>query len=107
MVRPKSVSYDANRVTIAWSDGHESVFVNKHLREACPCALCRGEANPFGLSHAIPLLSEISSDVKPTRHRMVGLYAISFQWSDGHDTGIYPYDYLLQICVCERCAGKK
>ena len=37
---------------------------------------------------------------------MVGRYAISFAWSDGHDTGIYPYDYLLQMCECEACAGE-
>jgi len=69
--------------------------------------LCRGEANPLGAPRALPILSEAPSNVKPTDYKMVGLYAISFQWSDGHSTGIYPYEYLLQVCECEKCAGKK
>jgi len=27
----------------------------------------------------------------------VGLYAIQFRFSDGHNTGIYSFDYLKQI----------
>lgn len=38
---------------------------------------------------------------------MVGLYAIAFAWSDGHSAGIYPYDYLLEVCECEKCQEKK
>jgi DUF971 family protein len=37
---------------------------------------------------------------------MVGRYAISFGWSDGHSTGIYPYSYLLEMCECAECAAK-
>jgi DUF971 family protein len=38
---------------------------------------------------------------------MVGRYAVAFSWSDGHSTGIYPYGYLLGICECDACAGKR
>ena len=107
MVRPRSVAWDAKRVTIAWSDGHASVFGNRNLREACPCAACQGEARPLGGPRVLPVLSEAPSDVRPEAYTMVGLYAIAFRWSDGHSTGIYPYDYLLQLCECEKCAGKK
>jgi DUF971 family protein len=28
----------------------------------------------------------------------VGRYALSIQWSDGHDMGIYTFDYLRKLC---------
>jgi hypothetical protein len=34
----------------------------------------------------------------------VGNYAIQFDYSDGHSTGIYSYDYLRTMCPCEDCA---
>ncbi|MEK7316525.1 MAG: gamma-butyrobetaine hydroxylase-like domain-containing protein, partial [Candidatus Eisenbacteria bacterium] len=33
----------------------------------------------------------------------VGQYALHFDWSDGHTTGIYSYDYLRRICPCDAC----
>lgn len=26
-------------------------------------------------------------------------------WSDGHSTGIYPFEHLRAVCPCPRCAG--
>jgi len=33
----------------------------------------------------------------------VGRYAITFVWSDGHDSGIYAFDHLRSICPCVSC----
>jgi len=33
----------------------------------------------------------------------VGNYAIQFQWKDGHNTGIYTFDYLRALCPCSAC----
>ena len=33
----------------------------------------------------------------------VGTYAIRIDWSDGHNTGIYSFDHLRQICPCNVC----
>lgn len=33
----------------------------------------------------------------------IGNYAIGLRWGDGHDTGIYPFDYLRKICPCQTC----
>jgi DUF971 family protein len=52
------------------------------------------------------MVPDVPSDVKATGYSMVGLYAIAFAWSDGHNTGIYPYDFLLGLCECEKCVGK-
>ena len=39
-------------------------------------------------------------DVKPIRLSPVGRYALQFEWSDGHDSGIYTYEYLRELCPC-------
>jgi DUF971 family protein len=36
--------------------------------------------------------------------KTVGNYALQIDFSDGHTTGIYSYDYLRTICPCEECA---
>jgi DUF971 family protein len=34
----------------------------------------------------------------------VGNYAIQINFTDGHSTGIFSYDYLRSICPCAECA---
>jgi len=34
---------------------------------------------------------------------VVGNYALSIIWGDGHDTGIYSYRWLRQLCACPTC----
>ncbi|MEI6396113.1 MAG: gamma-butyrobetaine hydroxylase-like domain-containing protein [Verrucomicrobiota bacterium] len=33
----------------------------------------------------------------------VGSYAIQINWSDGHNSGIYSFDHLREICQCAAC----
>jgi DUF971 family protein len=107
LVKPRAIALGDTHVVIEWRDGHKSVFSNKGLREACPCALCQGELNSPGGSRTLPMVPDVAGDVRATRCRMVGLYAVAFAWSDGHTTGIYPYDYLLERCECDACVAKR
>lgn len=102
---PKRVDLTPSHVLVEWSDGHKGVHPNKALREECPCALCQGEPPAIGVSRVIRLLPAAPEGVQAVRFSMVGRYAIAFAWSDGHSTGIYPYDYLLSVCECEACIG--
>ncbi len=104
MILPIEVQTDEQTVRISWSDGHESTYTNMRLREACPCAVCKGEQGLLGRMYVIPVIANIPDNVRANAHRMIGRYAIAFDWSDGHHTGIYPYDYLLQLCECEKCS---
>ena len=40
---------------------------------------------------------DVPEDAHPTAIHYVGRYALQFVWSDGHDTGIYPFDYLRRL----------
>jgi len=104
---PKTVVVDGRLIKIDWSDGHRSVFSTKSLREACPCAECAGEGKPIGGRTTIPLGIVAPEDITADSYTRIGLYALAFTWSDGHGSGIYPYDYLLGLCECDACKAKR
>lgn len=87
-------------VKITWADGHESIYPARELRLACPCAGCVDE-----MTGQIRLIvSGVPQDVRPLKVDLVGRYAMSVQWSDGHNTGIYAFDRLRKSCPC--CQGQ-
>ena len=83
-------------IEIAWNDGHKSVYLNRFLRDHCPCASCHERP-----AHSLPVLG--SGEVYAVQMGLVGRYAISIQWSDRHDSGIYSYETLRALCPCESC----
>ncbi len=90
---------------IVWSDGHRSAYTWPRLRMACPCARCKGEWNyrPAALTER-----DIRPDTRAMGISRVGAYALRFVWSDGHDTGIYPFPLLrLELCECEECQARR
>ena len=85
-------------VRIVWSDGHASEYRNDYLRDHCPCAECRERP-----ARRLPVVNERRDELYAVQIGLVGRYAVSVQWSDGHDTGIYSYQTLRALCPCERC----
>lgn len=92
-------SEDERRLVIEWRDGHRSEYEPRHLRLACPCAECIDEftGRPLLDPRGVPL------DVYPLAVQRVGRYALSFEWSDRHSTGIYTFELLRELCTCEAC----
>jgi DUF971 family protein len=95
-------------VDIEWGDGHASHYDFTYLRDHCPCATCneardkKPDASPLpGMGPALPMFKP-----RPTARqaKAVGQYAIQIEFSDGHATGIYSFDYLRTQCPCEECA---
>ncbi len=89
---------DQRQVQIAWSDGHASTYPYAYLRGWCPCAMCQGHSGEKRFVHGNSDLAKIEP---------VGRYALTFTWGDGHETGIYSYTYLRQLCPCPDCAGRQ
>jgi DUF971 family protein len=109
-VKPSPVPHLVRRdaggatVTIQWDEaGHVGQYAARDLRLACPCAACREEMTRQ------PILDpeSVPADVRVDELRLVGGYAVHFGFSDGHATGIYPWDYLLALCPCERCRAAR
>jgi len=86
-------------VRVTWDDGHVGDYPREYLRGYCPCALCQGHGGEIKFIAAPNArLAEISA---------VGNYAIQFGWEDGHNTGIYTFDYLRSLCPCPQCKSSK
>ena len=91
---PTSIEQEGPRhLAISWGDGEKSVFPVRDLRLACSCARCVDEWT--GEEMLKP--ESVPEDVRPVSIQPVGRYAIQIQWSDGHDTGIYPFDRLRSL----------
>ncbi len=87
------------RTDITWNDGHVGSYPSWYLREKCPCALCIDEFT--GQPKLRP--GSVPADLERVNVAPVGNYALQFGFSDGHDTGIYTFDYLRRLCPCPRC----
>ena len=98
-------------IKIDWRDRHHSEYPLSYLRDECPCASCTGAhgTEPQKSSYAAPS-KEAFPMYKPTLRMLnveqVGAYAMRIDWSDGHSTGIYSFDYLRRICPCPECQSQ-
>lgn len=92
-------------ISILWSDGQSSIIAAERLRKACPCAQCLHAKGDN--SHEKPLTakksmlkvvtSSITEETKLIKIWPIGNYAIGLEWADGHNTGIYSFNYLREI----------
>ena len=104
-IEPEHIAISkSSGVKIDWKDGHHSEYSLQYLRDKCPCATCAGthgtpsaaRANPFQMYKPAAKIGSVEP---------VGNYALRLVWNDGHDTGIYSYDYFRKICPCPVCTG--
>lgn len=84
---------DERTLGVAWTDGRDSRYDVVELRRRCPCASCVDEWTRK------PILkeSDVPETVRPHRVRSIGRYAMAFEFSDGHSTGIYSYNLLRDL----------
>ena len=97
--RPEPAEYSKSgerEVSIKWKDGHESLYPARLLRLNCSCAQCVDEIT--GKKRLAD--DSVPEDVKPLSISPVGRYALHFQWSDGHSSGIYTFEHLRGLCPC-------
>jgi len=86
-------------LTIEWSDGTTDYFSIAYLRRMSPSAEARElrtqmEKNPLTV---LPASRGTAGPLVAVAAELVGNYAIRIRFSDGHDTGIYSWDYLREI----------
>ncbi len=96
MLKPKNVQSIGQEIAIAWSDGTESYFPMAFLRKHSPSAENRGETDIFGQKYGGTDRTDYDG-VTVTGWQFVGNYAIRFEFSDGHGTGLYSFSYLKEL----------
>jgi len=77
---------------LLYPDGRIVEIPPAELRFACRCAQCVSESTGERLIRR----EDIDPDIFPTNIKPVGNYAAHVEWSDGHRSSIYPYDYLIE-----------
>jgi DUF971 family protein len=89
VTKPNNIAIIGNEIAIAWEDGAESYIPMERLRAASPSAENTGEQDLLGKRHGGTDQTEFPGVTVKT-WRMVGGYAVQFDFSAGHSTGIYP-----------------
>jgi len=94
-IEPKEIKHEDDfNVKITWADDRECRYRAAELRRLCPCAQCVNEWTGERVLKA----DTISEQIEIRGLSLVGRYALSFRWSDGHETGIYSFRYLRELC---------
>ena len=96
-MRPTEIQEIGSELAILWEDGTETFIPLEKLRRYCPCAGCKGEPDILGNLHRGPHHSLVPNSSRLVRLGHVGSYGIQPSWADGHNTGIYSFDYLKQV----------
>jgi DUF971 family protein len=94
-VVPKEIrrKKDGAGMKLIWPDGHIGDFSAAFLRRHCRCAACQHELTGERLLDP----KNVPDDLTIERAEIMGQYALSFQYSDGHSTGIYSFEWLRTL----------
>lgn len=84
---------DEKTLGIEWDDGRKTKYALRELRGSCRCAVCVNEVT----GQRVVFPENIPENIRALEARPVGRYALQFVWSDGHDSGIYTFDYLREL----------
>lgn len=88
-----------DEVAIRWSDASESYLKMDRLRALSPSAETTGEKDLLGKEISGHQRDRDFSGVTVTGWNRIGNYAVQFRFSDGHQTGIYSFEYLRGIAL--------
>ena len=98
-IEPREISQESeNQLRITWADEKVCEYDAARLRRSCPCAQCVNEWT--GERTLKP--EAISNEIRIEDISIVGRYALNFRWSDGHETGIYSFQFLRDLCDADR-----
>jgi DUF971 family protein len=91
---PQSIKLhkQSRTLELGYEDGSNFELPCELLRVYSPSAEVRGHGP------GQEVLQAGKKDVAITDIKAVGNYALQLVFDDGHDTGIYSWDYLLQLC---------
>ena len=94
-VEPREIMQEGDSgLRVTWGDGRECLYGAAQLRRLCPCAQCVNEFTGERVLRA----DSVPDGLEIEDVGLVGRYALTFRWSDRHDTGIYSFRYLREIC---------
>lgn len=82
----------SRKLDLRYTNGEEYSLSCEYLRVYSPSAEVRGH----GQGQEVLQVGKVN--VAITAIKPVGNYAVQLVFSDGHDTGLYSWDYLYELC---------
>ncbi len=79
-------------LTVNFKDGSTAEIEWKKLRDNCPCADCAELHGP-----ADPLRLKLAPNYDLESVDYIGNYAVQLTWGDGHNAGLYSWNYLREL----------
>lgn len=92
---------ETQTLRVEWADGHDCEMPYKYLRGSCPCAACNHSRSEAATGLRVVSEEAPASTLQIDEISLVGTYAVNILWSDGHDTGIYTFRFLREVCPHE------
>ncbi len=103
-IEPREIKQEGDAgLRITWADDCVCQYSAAGLRRACPCAQCVNEWT----GQRVLKPEAISEELAMLDLSIVGRYALNFRWSDGHETGIYSFRYLRELCEQDELQRKR
>ena len=99
-IQPRQLQLvNPDTLQIEWDDGQVRQYTISHLRDNCPCASCMEKRKaPPAPSTSLPVISVGETQpLRITKMEPMGRYAYSIHFSDGHDTGLFTLESLLEL----------
>ncbi|MEX0776781.1 MAG: DUF971 domain-containing protein [Phycisphaeraceae bacterium] len=104
--RPRHLDLKKDKgLTVTWQDGSTTFYPIAYLRRMSPSADMRELRKEMAQNPLTVLpagMGQSSQPLTATKIEMVGHYAVKITFSDGHDTGLYSWEYLRQIAPKEQ-----
>lgn len=98
MLIPEHIEVIGLELAIRWSDGSEDYIPCERLRAWSPSAENTGERDLLGRKYGGTDQKHFPG-VNVRGWRTIGGYAVQFDFTDGHNTGLYTFEYLKAICA--------
>lgn len=96
MIALSHIELIGTEIALRWADGTEHYLQSERLRAASPSAENTGERDLLGRKIG-GTNQKTFPGVTVRGWRQVGSYALQFEFSDGHNTGLYTFDYLHKL----------
>jgi DUF971 family protein len=93
---PERIELIGNELALAWLDGGEDFLPASFLRKNSPSAENKGEPDLFGRISGCSIPKD-TANLRLEGFGYVGNYAARLIFSDGHDSGIFSWEYLREI----------
>ncbi|MDQ8024103.1 MAG: DUF971 domain-containing protein [Moraxellaceae bacterium] len=87
---PVDIAVRDDKLRIVWDDGRDVLLSVAALRSACRCAFCERDRR----NGQEPV---VEAGIRITEIRLVADKAMNPVFSDGHERGIYPWEFLRKL----------